>query len=116
MLVRRRQEERRLATIQALLVAGRMLFGEHGYTRVSSASVAAAARVTTGAVYHHFEDKASLFRAVLEAVEADLAGAVRLAASGPGDPLLRLERGMLAFLEGTREPPARQIVLIDGPS
>lgn len=114
--MRRSQGERRLATIHALLVSGRRLFGKHGYARVSSASIAAAAGVTTGALYHHFVDKASLFRAVLEAVEADLASSVRLAAAGPGDPLLRLERGALAFLEAARQPPARQIVLVDGPS
>src|SRR5712692_11481488 len=111
MLTRRTQEERREATSDALLAAGRKLFGARGYAGVSSAALAAAAGLTTGAVYHHFEDKASLFRAVLEAVEADLASAVRVAAAGPGDPLLRLERGALAFLEAARQPPARQIVL-----
>jgi len=114
--MRRTQEERRQATTVALVVAGRKLFGRHGYAGVSSATIAAAARVTTGAMYHHFEDKADLFRAVFEAAEIDLAAAVRLAADGPGDPLLRLEKGALAFLEAARKPPVRRIVLIDGPS
>jgi AcrR family transcriptional regulator len=116
MLIRRSQEERRRATTAALLVAGRELFGKHGYAGVSSATVAAAAGVTTGAMYHHFDHKAALFRAVLEAVEADLAAAVLQAAAGPDNPLVRLERGALAFLDAAREPYARQIVLIDGPS
>jgi AcrR family transcriptional regulator len=116
MLMRRSQEERREATREALLAAGRRLFGARGYAGVSSAAVAAAARVTTGAMYHHFGDKAGLFRAVFEGVEADLAAAVRRAAGDPGDPLLRVEKGALAFLDAAREPAVRRIVLIDGPS
>src|SRR6266851_4898655 len=92
MLTRRTQEERREATSDALLAAGRKLFGARGYAGVSSATLAAAAGLTTGAVYHHFEDKAALFRAVFESVEAELAVAVLRAAAGPGDPLSRLEK------------------------
>jgi AcrR family transcriptional regulator len=115
MLARRTQEERREATLEALLAAGRKLFGARGYAGVSSAALAAAAGLTTGAMYHHFEDKTALFRAVFESVEAELAAAVRKAAAGPGDPLLRVEKGALAFLEAAREPLVRRIVLIDGP-
>jgi AcrR family transcriptional regulator len=103
-------------TTKALLSAGRRLFGQHGYAGVSSASLAADAGLTTGAVYHHFEDKAALFEAVFETVETELAEAVRLAAADAGDPLLRLERGSRGFLEAARKPPVRRIVLIDGPS
>lgn len=113
--MRRSQEERRQATTDALVASGRRLFGERGYAGVSSAAIAAAARVTTGAMYHHFENKAALFRAVFETVEAELAVAVRLAAASPGDPLLRLEKGALAFLKAARQPKVRRIVLIDGP-
>jgi AcrR family transcriptional regulator len=114
--MRRSQEERREATTEALLSAGRRLFGARGYGGVSSAALAAAAGLTTGAMYHHFEDKAALFRSVFESVEAELALAVRQAAAGPGDPLVRLEKGALAFLDAAREPQVRRIVLIDGPS
>jgi len=116
MLIRHRQEERRHVTNEALLAAARQLFGEHGYAGVSLAAIAAAAALTTGAVYHHFEDKVALFRAVFENAEAELAEVIRLAAAGPGDPLLRLEKGSRAFLEEAREPAVRRIVLIDGPS
>jgi AcrR family transcriptional regulator len=113
--MRRSQEERREATTEALLAAGRRLFGARGYAGVSSAALAAAAGLTTGAMYHHFEDKAALFRSVFASVEAELAAAVRRAAAVPGDPIVRLEKGALAFLEAAREPPVRRIVLIDGP-
>jgi AcrR family transcriptional regulator len=116
MLMHRSQQDRRLATTRALLVAGRRLFGAYGYGEVTSASLAAAARVTTGAMYHHFEGKAALFRAVFEAVEADLADTVTRAAAGPRDPLRKLELGALAFLDAARERSVRQIVLVDGPT
>ena len=116
MLTRRRQEERREATTEALLAAGRRLFGARGYAGVTSAALAAAAGLTTGAMYHHFEDKAALFRAVFESVETELAAAVRQASAVPGDPLVQVEKGALAFLQAAREPLVRRIVLIDGPN
>lgn len=42
------------ATIEALLSAGRRQFGSRGYDAVSLDDIAAEARVTTGAIYHHF--------------------------------------------------------------
>src|SRR5260370_20073252 len=116
MLTRRTQEERGEATWEAMLYAGGKLFGGGGYAGVSSAALAAAAGLTTGAMYHHFEDKTALFRAVFESVEAELAASMRQEAAGPGDPLIRVEKGALAFLEAAREPLVRRIVLIDGPS
>src|SRR5260370_36114710 len=116
MLTRRTQEERREAASEALLAAGRKLFGARGYAGVSSAALAAAAGLTTGAMYRHFEDKAALFRAVFESVEAELAASVRQEAAGPGDALIRVEKGALAFLVAAREPLVRRIVLIDGPA
>src|SRR5260370_39720105 len=99
MLTRRSQEERREAPTEALLAAGRELFGARGYAGVSSAALAAAAGLTTGAMYHHFEDKTALFRAVFESVEAELAASVRQEAAGPGDPLSSVENGGPAALE-----------------
>lgn len=113
--MRRSQQQRRLATTQALLDAGRRLFGTYGYPEVTAASLAAEALVTTGAMYHHFDGKAALFQAVFEAVEADLADAVGRAAAGPRDPLRKLELGAVAFLHAARERTVRQIVLVDGP-
>jgi AcrR family transcriptional regulator len=52
------------ATRRAVLAAARSLFGRKGYTQTSIDEIAAAARVTKGAVYHHFAGKKALFRAV----------------------------------------------------
>jgi hypothetical protein len=47
-------------------------FGSRGYDAVSLEDIGAEARVTTGAIYHHFKGKKALFQGVAEAVEADL--------------------------------------------
>lgn len=44
-------------------------FGERGFAAVGVGSLAAAAGVTTGSLYHHFESKAGLYRLVRGDVE-----------------------------------------------
>ena len=61
---RRTQAERTEATTTALVDAARELFAQDGYAATSLDAVAAKARVTKGAVYHHFEGKQQLFEAV----------------------------------------------------
>ena len=60
----RRRDEYAAATRDALVDAGRELFGERGYSAVGTEEIVARARVTRGALYHHFTDKGDLFRAV----------------------------------------------------
>ena len=54
-----------------MLAAARSSFGSKGYARTSVDEIAAAARVTKGAVYHHFAGKEALFRAVHAEVEGE---------------------------------------------
>ena len=53
-------------TRSALIGAGRRLFGEQGFAATSVDDLARAARVTTGALYHHFPTKTALFETVFE--------------------------------------------------
>lgn len=60
-------------TRRDLIEAGRELFVEHGFFNTSIGDLVAKSGVgTRGAFYHHFKDKAELFRAVFEDVENDL--------------------------------------------
>ena len=61
-----RKEEYAEATRAALVEVARAEFAERGYADVSIEQIVQGARVTRGALYHHFEDKRALFRAVLE--------------------------------------------------
>ena len=111
-----RQAENAAATREALLEAARRLFTDKGYAGAGTEEIVRAARVTRGALYHHFQDKRDLFRAVWEAEQARLAAEVASKAAGARDPWTALKTRCRAFLEICREPAVRQIVLIDGPA
>jgi AcrR family transcriptional regulator len=113
---RRTQRERSATTTAALLSAGRALFAERGFHATPAEEVTRRAGVTSGALYHHFRDKRSLFRAVFEAVERSLAERVAAAAGEARDPWDRLERGVEEYLRAAQEAEVRRIVLVDGPS
>jgi AcrR family transcriptional regulator len=92
------------------------LFAEHGYAATSLDQVVAGARVTKGAVYHHFSGKQALFEAVFERVEATAGAAIRDALDRERDPWDKANAGLRAFLEVVQRPDYRRVVVQDGPS
>jgi AcrR family transcriptional regulator len=114
---RRTQSERSATTRGALVAAARRLWADRGYAAVGTPEVAAEAGVTRGAMYHQFADKAALFGAVAEAVEADLTRRLArdVAASGPADAAAALHAAADAWLAACEEPEVRQVLLLDGP-
>lgn len=110
-----RLAERSQASIEALLTVARATFGRLGYARASLEGVAAEARMTKGAVYHHFGSKEALFEAVFR-VEHRRMIALVAAAGGAGDPLDAIARGARAYLQAILDPVARRILLQDGPA
>ena len=115
---RRTQAERTAATREALVTAGRALFGARGYGDVGTEEVVRAAGVSRGALYHHFADKVELFTAVLESVEEMVNARVMAAvtAAGPDDPIGAIRLGTAAFLDFCVEPGMARIMLIDAPA
>ena len=115
---RRTQAERTAATRARLLAAGRTLFATEGYAAVSTQAIVAAAGVTRGALYHQFGDKAGLFAAVYEDVEAGLVAAItaRIATAAPDGQLAAMRLGARLFLEECSSPSVQRIVLIDAPA
>lgn len=116
-----RQLEQAATTRAALVAAGRQLFVTRGYFDTGTEDIVAAASVTRGALYHHFADKRDLFRAVFNAVGADvLRGHTRSLTTGSGavgDPWERLRAGLQRFLTtAASEPEVQRITLIDGPA
>ena len=108
----RRQENAR-ATREALLSTARELFGERGFAGVGIEEIAARAGVTTGALYHHFGSKRGLFRAVFEAMEAELMERAMAVGSGVGDSWQGLEAGIGAALDAGLAPDFQRIALRD---
>ena len=111
----RREAEAR-ATRDALIEAARALFTERGYAAVGTEEIVARAKVTRGALYHHFEDKRDLFRAVFERVEADLMKRIGATMESADDPWELMVSGMRAFLDACEEPAVKQISLTDAPA
>lgn len=109
--------ERSEATRAALLSAARELFTERGYGGVGTEEIVRRAKVTRGALYHHFADKRDLFRAVHEQVEQEVVGAIAAQMSGQeGDPLELLVVGARALLDICTDPSITRITLVDAPS
>jgi AcrR family transcriptional regulator len=104
------------ATRRAVLTAARSLFGRKGYAQTSVDEIADAARVTKGAVYHHFAGKEALFRAVHAEVEAE-AQARAVGAGDPGDPPIdQIVAKVNAYLDAALDEEIQRITLIDGPA
>jgi AcrR family transcriptional regulator len=112
---RRTQAERTAATRGALLAAARRLFAEQGYSATGREEIVAAAGVTRGAMYHHFADKADLFRAVFETVEREVFVGVVAAATTSDDPVEQLHLGCHAYLDAAMDPGVRRICVVDAP-
>ncbi|MEJ2860067.1 TetR/AcrR family transcriptional regulator [Actinomycetospora flava] len=109
--------EQRERTRRALVAQARALFATRGYGDVGLAEIVAAAGVTKGALYHQFDGKTALFRAVLADVAAEVADAVVAAAEAQGDdPWAQLTAGSRAFLEASTDPAVARIALVDGPA
>ncbi|WP_185792402.1 TetR/AcrR family transcriptional regulator [Actinoallomurus bryophytorum] len=115
-MARRTQAERSDATSSKLVSAARDLFGRDGYAATSIETVAAAAGVTKGAAYHHFGNKAALFRRVFIHEQRQISAALERAAGEEPDSWSALVRGCRTFLGHCLDPAFRRIVLLDGPS
>jgi AcrR family transcriptional regulator len=105
-----------LATKEALESAGRKLFAARGYAMVSAEDIVAAAGVTRGALYHHYEGKQGLFEAVVDSTMQELHLRLAHAARQAQDPLQALKLGVRAFLTHCADPAIQRILLIDAPA
>src|SRR5512146_2468356 len=74
-------------TRAALVAAGRRLFGENGFRATSVEDLAREARVTTGALYHHFPTKTAVFEAVFLQAHMEMMSASKEAAMCAKDGL-----------------------------
>ena len=114
----RTQAERSATTKDALLRAARPLFATHGFGAVSAESIAKAAGVTRGAMYHQFADKTEVYAAVLEQIEDEVMARIATGiADAPDDDVLEvMKTGARIWLDACAEPAVHRIVLIEAPS
>ncbi len=100
------------ATRSALLGAARELFGDQGYAATSTEEIVQRAGVTKGALYHHFPDKESLFKAVFEQVQREVSDQAVAEFLQP-DSWEALVAGCRLWIDAHLDPRVRQIVLTD---
>ena len=101
-----------LETRESLVTAAREPFGLKGYAATSTEEIVERAGVTKGALYHHFADKESLFRAVFEQVQREVSDAAVAEFNQP-DAGAALLAGCRLWVEAHADPAVRQIALID---
>jgi AcrR family transcriptional regulator len=111
-----RHDLRSQATRRELVSSARALFGARGYAGVGTEEIVRAAGVTRGALYHQFRDKADLFAAVAEEVEAEVSERIAVGARTAADPVEALRAGARLFLDACAEPEVERIILLDAPA
>jgi AcrR family transcriptional regulator len=116
MEARTRRAEQSKATRAALVRAARQLFARRGYANVGTEEIVRHAKVTRGALYHHFADKRDLFRAVHKQMEAGLVDAIGAELAGIEDARELLATGVRAFLDACTDPALARISLLEAPS
>lgn len=106
--------EQKDATHARLLRVARRVFVRHGYDAASIALVCREAKVTHGALYHHFPSKDALFAAVVGAVFSSVAERVSSAAASEHG-WAQVEAACAAYLTACSDPEVQSIVFRDGP-
>lgn len=115
MSVKPRRDEYTETTRTALLDAAAAAFTAHGFARTSVEDIVRNARLTKGALYHHFKDKTAVFEAVFRRIEESLVQRVAEASAKHTDPWARIDSGLTAFLAAALEPENRRIVFEEAP-
>lgn len=107
----RKSKEQALATRGQLLDAAEQVFLAQGVAGTSLQQIAAAAGLTRGAIYWHFQDKAALFMAMMDRVTLPCECAVDEAtACADTDPAAALQAIALAPLQALAGQPQVQRV------
>lgn len=106
--------QQRAETTRTLVATARALFAEKGYPHVTLGDVLAKAGVSKGALYHYFESKEDLFRAVLAQVHEEIARTVGTV--DDEDRWTRLTKGCRTFLAAATDVRNQRIILVDAPA
>ncbi|WP_409674670.1 TetR/AcrR family transcriptional regulator [Paracoccus sp. (in: a-proteobacteria)] len=115
-MVRRTRAEMMEGTRRRLLASARGSFAEKGFAATSMDDLTAAAGLTRGALYHNFGDKRGLFAAVVDQIDAEMAGRAGTVGAAAGTLWGGLLAEGCAYIEMALDPEVQRIVLLDGPA
>ncbi|MFP3545678.1 TetR family transcriptional regulator [Rhizobium sp. SIMBA_035] len=112
----RTNRERTEQTQQALIAAARRLFVDKGYAETATPDIVSAAGVTRGALYHHFEDKRALFRAVIELEAGKVAEEIESRSADAQSPRDALLTGASAYFDAMAAEGRTRLLLLEAPA
>lgn len=102
----RRTKEESLITRENVLTAALQAFSQHGFTATRLEDIAQAAKVTRGAIYHHFGSKEELYKALVTERSTginELAEEIVSQGGTPTEILRRLLVSLFKYLEQDEE-------------
>jgi TetR/AcrR family transcriptional regulator, acrAB operon repressor len=101
----RRTKEEAEITRQNLLATALQVFSRKGYAETRLEDIAAEARVTRGAIYHHFGSKADLYNAMVTEASGRAMGVLENAIKAGGNTLDVLRRVFIDLLVYAHDDP-----------
>lgn len=102
-------------TQKALRRQARKLFAQKGYSGANTNELVERARVTKGALYHHFANKKELYQAVVEDMEQELVERIEAAGAGRA-PWERLSAMCSAYVDACGEPALARMLVLEAPA
>ncbi len=103
------------STRKALVDSAVELFTGNGYAATSLDAIARRARVTKGALYHHFSGKQALFEAAFDLVETAAVKRLAEVVGGEGTAWDRAIQGIEIYVKSCLDPSYQRIVIHEGP-
>ncbi|MEU7480398.1 TetR/AcrR family transcriptional regulator [Lentzea sp. NPDC042327] len=113
--MRNRRAEYSESTRQALVDSAVDLFTKRGYAGTSLDEVVKRARVTKGALYHHFSGKQALFEAAFAQVETKSIEPLAALVTGEGEPWDIAVAGLRAYVRKCLDPEYQRIIVHEAP-
>ncbi|RSM70312.1 TetR/AcrR family transcriptional regulator [Kibdelosporangium aridum] len=113
--MRSRRADYSESTKQALVDSASDLFTKNGYAATSLDAIVKRARVTKGALYHHFSGKQALFEAAFHQVETQAMAQLTKAIDGDGSPWERALDGVQEYIKVCLDPTYQRLVIREAP-
>jgi AcrR family transcriptional regulator len=116
MPVKLTKAEQTQQTRRAILDRSRHLFATKGYAATGTEEMIEGLGITRGALYHQFNDKLGVFKAVVAEAYDEITDYIRTKVQPLDDNWEQLVVGCQAFLEIAQREDLRRLVLIEAPA
>jgi len=113
---RRSNKDRSAQMRGKLMSSSRALFVEKGFAETGTPEIVNAAKVTRGALYHHFSDKAELFHAIVVEEAEAVARQIEKGSIEASSPVEALMQGAEAYFSAMSKSGRARLLLVEGPA